>query len=127
VVTYAAVVEVENPDVKLRPGMTANVSIHVAEAKNARCIPNAALHFRPSSRVDASGKSLAQERPSLLGPGKARIHVLADETPGAEKIKMLVVDIGISDGTNTVLDADLEGAKVVVDENDEPSKSKWPF
>ena len=48
VVTYDTVIEVGNPDLKLKPGMTANVSIVVAERQNVITIPNAALRFRPS-------------------------------------------------------------------------------
>jgi len=56
VVTYDVVVQVKNPDLKLRPGMTANVSILVAHRENALTIPNAALRFRPEfARREASG------------------------------------------------------------------------
>jgi HlyD family secretion protein len=48
VVTYSAVIEVANPDLKLRPGMTANITIPVAKAENVLTVPNAALRFRPS-------------------------------------------------------------------------------
>jgi HlyD family secretion protein len=51
VVTYTAVVEVNNPDLKLRPGMTATARIITAERKNALKIPNAALRFRPPPGV----------------------------------------------------------------------------
>ncbi len=44
VVTYTAVVEVDNKDLKLRPGMTANASIITAQRTNALRVPNAALH-----------------------------------------------------------------------------------
>jgi len=47
VVTYNVVIQVKNPDLKLRPGMTANASILVAQRENALKIPNAALRFRP--------------------------------------------------------------------------------
>jgi HlyD family secretion protein len=47
VVTYTTIVEVNNPDLKLRPGMTATVSIVVGEARNALRVPNAALRFTP--------------------------------------------------------------------------------
>ena len=47
VVTYDAVIEVSNADLKLKPGMTANVSIVVARRENVLKIPNAALRFRP--------------------------------------------------------------------------------
>ena len=52
VVTYAAVIEVENPDLKLRPGMTATATIHSAEAKGTKRLPNAALRFKPTPPKD---------------------------------------------------------------------------
>lgn len=51
VVTYTTIVEVENPELKLRPGMTATVSIVVGEAKNALRVPNAALRYSPPPEV----------------------------------------------------------------------------
>jgi HlyD family secretion protein len=47
VVAYDAVVSVKNKDMKLKPGMTANVSIIIAERKDTIKVPNAALRFRP--------------------------------------------------------------------------------
>ena len=47
VVTYTTIVEVDNPEMKLRPGMTATVSVVIAEAKNVLRVPNAALRFTP--------------------------------------------------------------------------------
>ena len=48
VVTYTTIVEVDNPELKLRPGMTATVSIVTGEARNAMRITNAALRFTPN-------------------------------------------------------------------------------
>src|SRR5204863_5277993 len=48
VVSYDTVISVNNPDMKLKPGMTANVSIIIASRSNALKIPNAALRFRPA-------------------------------------------------------------------------------
>ena len=50
VVTYDTVIAVKNDELKLKPGMTANVSIIVAQRDNALKIPNAALRFRPPDR-----------------------------------------------------------------------------
>jgi HlyD family secretion protein len=47
VVTYDAIIEFENPDLKLFPGMTAYVTIPVATVENVAKVPNAALRFRP--------------------------------------------------------------------------------
>lgn len=48
VVTYDAVIDVENKDLQLRPGMTANVTFVLEKVENAIKIPNAALRFKPS-------------------------------------------------------------------------------
>jgi HlyD family secretion protein len=48
VVTYSAVIDVSNPDLKLRPGMTANITVPVARRDNALTVPNAALRFKPN-------------------------------------------------------------------------------
>jgi HlyD family secretion protein len=48
VVTYSAVIEVANPELKLRPGMTANITIPVARRDNVLTVPNAALRFKPN-------------------------------------------------------------------------------
>lgn len=127
VVTYSAVVDVDNPDVKLRPGMTATVSIRTSEAKDVTRLPNASLRFKPSPPVDKDGKKIPQDPLPALAAGKGRVYVLSDETPGAEKAEMREVDVGITDGINTVLKTDLGAAKLVVDENDDPSKKKGPF
>jgi HlyD family secretion protein len=54
VVTYSTVIAVPNPDLKLKPGMTANVSIEIARRANALRIPNAALRFRPTNDMFAA-------------------------------------------------------------------------
>lgn len=127
VVTYSAVIDVDNPDVKLRPGMTATVSIRTAEAKDVTRLPNASLRFKPSPPVDKDGKKIPQDPLPTLAAGKGRIYLLTDDKPGAEKAEMKEVDVGITDGINTVLKTDLGDAKLVVDENDDPSKKKGPF
>ncbi len=48
VVTYTTIVEVDNPELRLRPGMTATVTVVVGEAKNVLRVPNAALRFTPN-------------------------------------------------------------------------------
>ncbi len=48
VVTYATVIDAPNPDLKLKPGMTATITLEIARRENVRRIPNAALRFRPT-------------------------------------------------------------------------------
>jgi HlyD family secretion protein len=59
VVNYTTIVEVNNADLKLRPGMTANASIVTAQRRNALRLPNAALRFRPPEGVTVQGGAIA--------------------------------------------------------------------
>jgi HlyD family secretion protein len=60
VVTYDAVIDVKNPDLKLRPGMTANTTVTYADRPDVLKVPNAALRFRPTPEMLAAlGRSSA--------------------------------------------------------------------
>jgi HlyD family secretion protein len=56
VVTYTTIVDVDNPELKLRPGMTATVSIITGEAKGVLRVPNSALRFTPSIPAEELAK-----------------------------------------------------------------------
>ena len=64
VVTYTVVVDVDNTDESLLPGMTATVEFVVAEAKDVLCAPNPALRFTPDATIPVVG-----ERPAAAGTG----------------------------------------------------------
>jgi HlyD family secretion protein len=64
VVNYTVVIEVENPDGKLLPGMTANVDFLTGSAQNALLVPNAALRFRPTEAMLAEMRA---NRTSQMG------------------------------------------------------------
>ena len=51
VVTYAAIITAPNPELKLRPGMTANVTVETARRDNVLRVPVAALRFKPTAEV----------------------------------------------------------------------------
>ncbi len=67
VVTYDTVIDVSNPDLKLRPGMTANASLIIAEHKNVLKVPNAALRFRPPE--PGTNQSIAARLLAKMGVG----------------------------------------------------------
>jgi HlyD family secretion protein len=79
VVTYTTIVNVENPEKKLLPGMTATVSIIVGEAKNVLRVPNAALRFTPNlsqeqlqaMRKEMMDRLMAQRQAQGGQPGQA--------------------------------------------------------
>ncbi|MEO7329425.1 MAG: efflux RND transporter periplasmic adaptor subunit, partial [Minicystis sp.] len=63
VVTYDAVIDVQNPDLKLKPGMTANVTVMYADKDGVLALPNAALRFRPPPALLGSSKPAASGAP----------------------------------------------------------------
>jgi HlyD family secretion protein len=129
VVTYSAVVEVENPDEKLRPGMTATVTIKTAESKAISKIPNAALRYKPTPPDGPDGKPVVPPPDAPLAKGQGRVHVLLADKPGEEKEEVRVVPIGITDGISTeVMNGALPvGTKVITDETDTKKKSGGMF
>jgi HlyD family secretion protein len=135
VVTYLAVVDVENPEMKLRPGMTATVTVKTREVKSVLRLPNAALRYKPTPPGKDSSRDAkegAEPKPEVrlepLGRGKGRIYLVSDGTPGKEKADSRVVEIGITDGINTELKtSELPAAtKVVTDETDQDEKKRGP-
>jgi HlyD family secretion protein len=121
VVTYDAVLDVENPEGKLKPGMTANVTFVHAERTNVLTVPNAALRFRPpadlarsaSPSASASGGGWRGRRNPEEGPSNRRtIWLLEGTDPHPSR-----VETGISDGTRTeVVSGNLhEGDEVITD------------
>src|SRR5688572_9808639 len=70
VVTYQTVIDVPNPELKLKPGMTANVNIEIARRANVIRVPNGALRFRPTAETFAA---LGQTPPpGATGGGRGR-------------------------------------------------------
>jgi HlyD family secretion protein len=118
VVTYDVIIAVDNPGQKLFPGMTADVSILVAERKDVLKIPNAALRFVPPDDVkvdnadDASPTNQISSAP-VTAPNQRVIYV-SSGTPKEPRLKMLRVKIGADDGADTeILDGLREGEAVV--------------
>ena len=126
VVTYSAVIQVENADEKLRPGMTATVTIKTREVKAALRIPNAALRYRPTPATGPDGKPIPVPPEPPMPKGQGRVFVLLNDKPGEEKEEQKTIAIGITDGLNTeIANSSLSLAtKVVTDENDIDDKKK---
>jgi HlyD family secretion protein len=128
VVTYSAVVEVDNPEEKLRPGMTATITVKTREAKGVLKIPNAALRYKPSPPLGPDGRPVPQPPEAALAKGQGRVFLITNDKQGEEKDEAKIIGIGVTDGIATeIMPGGLEsGAKVVTDENesDEDKKKK---
>lgn len=135
VVTYDTVIGVSNPELKLKPGMTANVSIVSAHRDDALKIPNSALRFRlpnenqtPAAKRDPSTGGGRQATRGERRPERS-VHVLAQ---GESKPARVTVKTGISDGIATeIVEGLKEGDRVItgVTESggDAPTPATNPF
>lgn len=114
VVTYDAVLDVVNEDLKLKPGMTANVTFVVAEAKGALTVPNAALRFRPPNAPTPSGSWSGRPRGGGGPPGGGPPGGGGSRRGGGEESTRKTVwvlrggaavpvrvETGVTDGSNT--------------------------
>jgi HlyD family secretion protein len=123
VVTYDTVIGVDNKDLKLKPGMTANVSITVAHKDDVLQIKNAALRYRPANATPPPAHNAspsAPGRPTAGGRGSGSrerrgdrtVYVLRSSRPQSVQIKT-----GISDGISTEVSEGLkEGDSVITAE-----------
>lgn len=117
VVTYDTVIGVDNKELKLKPGMTANVSIIVAHRDNVLKISNAGLRFHPADETPATnGAGSASPRRGSRGKGgqhslEKTVYLLP---PGGKTPQPVKIKTGISDGIYTeVTDGLKEGDQVV--------------
>jgi HlyD family secretion protein len=138
VVTYPAVIEVPNPELKLRPGMTATVAVTTARLEGVLRVPNAALRYRPAATAQANGSGRrgrnggdagvsqrANGGDAGAGAGGAseenaanvgRVFILRGGQPVRVRVRLRS-----SDGTYTAVEAPelSDGVEVITDEIDE--------
>ena len=121
VVTYEVVISAPNADLKLKPGLTANVTIYTAERKNVTCVPSKALRYTPT-------KETIGKRKIVDCNGKNKVWTLEGNNIVAHR-----VNIGMTDGTNTeLLDGLKTGTQVITgismaapDEDETASLPRW--
>jgi HlyD family secretion protein len=105
VVTYEVVIGAPNEDLKLKPGLTANVTIYTMERKDVLAIPSKALHFKPSEAMLNDGETITD--------CDASKKVWVKEGPN---IKALAVETGITNGMLTEVVSGLKaGIKIITD------------
>ena len=136
VVTYNVRISFENTDNTLLPGMTAYVTIAVAQRKDVLLVPNAALRFKPAEATEKekSAKAASASKPTngtapRPGEGRGRKRDLASGTVhvvDGKDIRPVSVQIGITDGRNTeITGGDLKsGERVIIGDNPTMAASK---
>lgn len=118
VVTYDAVLDVDNTDLRLKPGMTANVSFIHAQSPDALSVPNAALRFiPPAEMLEKLAGTLPTADPAK---GERLLWLLRGGVPVA-----VPVTLGISDGRSTeVRSAGLASGEAAITDAQPPKNSR---
>ena len=105
VVTYEVVISAPNPDLKLKPGLTANVTVYTLEQPNVVSVPSKALRFTPTKEMLQPGQKIVDCN------AKKKLWVREGNT-----FKAYGVSVGISNGTRTqIVSGSKEGTEVIVD------------
>lgn len=117
VVTYEVVISAPNADLKLKPGLTANVTIYTAERKGVLSVPSKALRFIPQK--ETVGKMKIVDAANT----KNKVWTIEGNSIVAHK-----VNIGMTDGTNTqIVGGIAEGTKVITGLNVTGGEEKMPM
>ncbi|MCH5182175.1 MAG: efflux RND transporter periplasmic adaptor subunit [Prevotellaceae bacterium] len=123
VVTYEVVISAPNDDLKLKPGLTANVNIFTLERTGILSVPTKALRFTPTKDMLQSGEKIIDSN------AKNKVWVRK-----GHDLVALSVRTGITNGSRTeIIDGLAEGTEVILDinadkpENDETAMEKSPF
>ena len=117
VVTYEVVISAPNADLKLKPGLTANVTIYTAERKGVLSVPSKALRFTPQKETVGKMKIVD------IANAKNKVWTIEGNSIVAHK-----VNIGMTDGTNTqIVSGIAEGTKVITGLNVTGGEEKMPM
>lgn len=103
VVTYEVVISAPNRDLKLKPGLTANVTIYTAERKGVLSVPSKALRFTPTKETVGNKKIVDTE-------AKNKVWTLENNNT----LRAHAVNIGMTDGTHTQILSGISQGKEVV-------------
>ena len=127
VVTYEVVVTAPNPELKLKPGLTANIRIFTLEKDNVLAVPTRALRFNPDAELlNGLGISFQPYRPS--SPDERKVWVKS----GSELVAVPVVTGYVSGDMTEIVEGLRDGQEVattmnVVSEKAEPQTERSPF
>ena len=103
VVTYDTVIAFDNPDQKLFPGMTAYVTIPVAQAENTLEVPNAALRFKPDLSADKLQQLLAANGIQFSGKERQSQQAVVWKLDSGKNLVPVQIAGGLTDHVNTAV------------------------
>ena len=109
VVTYEVVVNAPNPDLKLMPGLTANITIYTLEENNVLTVPLKAFRFEPTEEITEQVPNLTIGEPTKAGNGEKVVWV-----ENNNNLQAKTVTVGVNDGINAIVKSGLQEGDVVV-------------
>jgi HlyD family secretion protein len=113
VVTYAAIIDAPNQALKLKPGMTATLTVEIARRQNVLRVPSAALRFKPTAdvleRLDSTPAQQSTKGPTLWVANGKGIAPLAVKTGAADATYTEIVGSTLVEGTTVVTRAAAAG------------------
>ena len=127
VITYTTYLAVSNPNLELRPGMTATATIQTASRRDVLLVPNTALRFKPTVKQQSEGFSIKMGPPHRMGVAKKSSEVTLNQTQREQTVYVVGADgkaqprrviTGLTNGRMTELvSGDLKaGDKVITDQ-----------
>ena len=112
VVTYEVVISAPNNDLKLKPGLTANVTIYTMEKNNVIAIPSKALRFTPNEALLSDGQTIEDvEAPAKVWTLKDNVFKAHVVEPGTSNGMFTEILSGLSEGTEILVDFTLTGGE----------------
>jgi len=113
VVTYEVVISAPNNDLKLKPGLTANVTIYTMEKNNVLAVPSKALRFTPNEALLSDGQTIEDvEAPAKVWTLKDNVFKAHVVEPGTSNGMMTEIVSGLSEGTEILVDFTLSGGEM---------------
>ena len=113
VVTYEVVISAPNADLKLKPGLTANVTIYTLETENVLTVPSKALRFIPNEALLKKGESIDDcEGAHKLWTKEGNVFKAHKVETGTTKGVVTEIVSGIAPGTEVLADFDISGGEM---------------
>jgi len=117
VVTYEVVISAPNKDLKLKPGLTANVTIYTLEKDNVLTVPSKALRFMPTEAFLQKGESIEDcEAPHKLWTKEGNVFKAHKVETGTTNGVLTEIVSGIAPGTEVLADMNVSGGEMAMPE-----------
>ena len=124
VVTYEVVISAPNKDLKLKPGLTANVTIYTLEKNNVMTVPAKALRFMPTEAILQDGQQIEDtEAPTKVWTLEGNTFKAHAVETGTTNGMLTEIVSGISEGTEVLVDFTISGGS----EEPQQEKAQNPF